>query len=217
MIKKAVFFLVTAALFSAFLYPDNSLQLQTLVEEKYRAKIENLIKGIYGEERKVSVEVTLFPLETPFNIENRETYSLTAVVFIDGRWKFVMNEKNRFVIESGGIRKRESILLGKEEITELEEAIKNLTGFNEKRGDVLQVSSIEFDRTALFRQEDSRWSKKSRRVFSFVTLFFVLFFMFAGILVYRIITKDIEYRRKLRESELERDFILRAGEKKRFR
>lgn len=211
---------ITLSFLTFPVYPEGtggSFQSRALIEENYRTKISRLIEGIYGEERRVSVEVIVFPLDDRFDMENRDSYKLSTAVFIDGDWHFVFDEKKRFIIEDGGIRKRTCTLLNEEKKVHIGEAIKVLTGYDQTRGDIISVSSLAFDRNEQFRAEDAKWKKSTKRGTSIMSFLLFAFFIVVGITVYRVIVRDMEYRRKLREDEMEREFILRAGEKHTYR
>ncbi len=82
--------------------------------------------------------------------------------------------------------------------------IQGMSGFDRTRGDVVEVQTLQFDRTQQFAKEDDvlRHALQVRR-----TVYAILIGL-AGLVVlvlaYRLIAKEVERRRRLREEELAR-------------
>ena len=98
-------------------------------------------------------------------------------VIVDGEWKKEKDEKGKYVIENGSI-KRIYIPYSLEDISKLEKIIKGAINYNNKRGDTVVVSTVAFDRSQEFADYELAYFKEQRnRYWTFVILIGLLSFM----------------------------------------
>jgi flagellar M-ring protein FliF len=125
-------------------------------------------------------------------------------VAIDGLWNWVYDEEGEVQLEPSGAIVREYVPVPPERIREVDALIKGAIGYNQARGDLVEVRTIPFDRTAEHRAEDDEL--RSRRQFESFLLWSVvgLAIILVGFIVSRLVAKELERRRRLREEELSR-------------
>ena len=141
----------------------------------------------------------------------------TVSVNIDGVWNKVRDDKGNFVIENGRI-KREFEKLSDEERKQAEKIVQDAIGYDAVRNDRVTVADIKIDRSKEFEIEDSAY-------FSSIQRTKIILLSLAGIagllilfIVYRVVSRDRERRRRLKEEEalrqaqLERERILWEAE-----
>lgn len=141
----------------------------------------------------------------------------TVSVNIDGVWRKVRDEKGNFVIESGRI-KREFEGLTDEEKKQAEKIVQDAIGYDAVRNDSVTVASIRVDRSKEHEEEDNAYFAGMQRTK-------IILFSLAGIagllilfIVYRVVSRERERRRRLKEEEalrqaqLERERILWEAE-----
>ena len=97
---------------------------------------------------------------------------------------------------------REYYGISDEELAEVTRLVKNAVGFNAARGDSVEVTNIKIDRTEQFREEDAKLikSENTRRTVMFVLIGIAIVLVL--FIVFRLISKEIERRKRLREEEL---------------
>jgi len=125
----------------------------------------------------------------------------TVSVNIDGVWKKKRDEKGNFVIKEGAIE-REYIAIGEDEIKEAAKAVQDAVGYNRSRGDSVSVLNIKFDRTAQFEKEDSAYLQKMQTQQTILISLVALAIILVAFIIYRMITRELERRRRLKEEEL---------------
>ncbi len=141
----------------------------------------------------------------------------TVAVNIDGQWKKIRDDKGNLIIENGGI-KREFVKLSEEERKQAEKIVQDAIGYDAKRNDRVTVGDIQFDRSGQFEEEDNAY-------FSGIQRQKIILISLAGIagllilfIVYRVVSRERERRRRLKEEEalrqaqLERERILWESE-----
>ncbi len=141
----------------------------------------------------------------------------TVAVNIDGQWKKKRNDKGEYIIKDGGIE-REFIKLSDEERKQAEEIVQGAIGYDAKRNDIVKVAAIQIDRSGQFEEEDMAYFQGIQRQ----KIILISLAGIAGLLilfiVYRVVSRERERRRRLREEEalrqaqLERERILRDAE-----
>lgn len=137
----------------------------------------------------------------------------TVSVNIDGLWQKKKDDKGNFVITDGRIE-REYIEIADEELKKVAKVVQDAIGFDANRKDSVTVSNIKVDRTAQFDLEDDEYFKAIQRqniiLISLAGVAIILLFF----IIYRIITRELERRKRLREEEalrqaqLERERLL---------
>ncbi|MBP5753865.1 MAG: flagellar M-ring protein FliF [Treponema sp.] len=143
---------------------------------------------------------------------NTENYSesksptidrVTVSVNIDGVWQYPLYDENGKIRRSiSGGYERAYVPISDEELGKVTRLVRNAVGYDASRGDSVEVTNIQFDRTEQFKEEDARLikSENTRRTVMFVligiAIVLVLFIIFS------LISKEIERRKRLREEEL---------------
>ncbi|MDR2482097.1 MAG: flagellar M-ring protein FliF [Treponema sp.] len=129
---------------------------------------------------------------------------VTVSVNIDGRWKIKYDEKGEPVQKPGGGIEREYEPLAPEELRSVQALIQGAVGYSAARGDSVTVQNIPFDRTRQFAAEDAVFFREQQ--FRLIVLLGIggLAALLAGFVVFRIIRREMERRRRMREEELSR-------------
>ena len=133
-----------------------------------------------------------------------EIKRITVGVALDGIWRRQYDSNGRLVLNPDGSIKREYVSLTPQDLTQAKNLIQGAVGYNALRGDEVKVENIPFDRSKLFEEEDSVYRRQ-------MALRRTLYAVAAGVgalliiaLLYRLIAREVERRRRLREEELAR-------------
>jgi flagellar M-ring protein FliF len=125
----------------------------------------------------------------------------TVSVNIDGIWVKKRDETGNFVVTNGEIE-REYIAISDEELQSAQKAVQDAIGFDRARGDSVSVLNIQFDRSAEFAKEDLAYLKKKQTEQTILYSLIALAIILVSFIVYRMITRELERRRRLKEEEL---------------
>ena len=128
---------------------------------------------------------------------------VTVSVNIDGTWDYPLYDENGKIRRSiSGGYERNYVPISEEELGKVERLVRNAVGYDASRGDSVEVTNIQFDRTEQFREEDARLikSENTRRTVMFVLIGIAIVLVL--FIVFRLISKEIERRKRLREEEL---------------
>ena len=141
----------------------------------------------------------------------------TVSVNIDGRWNKMRDNNGNLIIENGGI-KREFVKLSDEERKQAEKIVQGAIGYDANRNDIVSVVDIQIDRSKEFEEEDDAYFAAIQRT----KIILISLAGIAGLLilfiVYRVVSRERERRRRLKEEEalrqaqLERERILWEAE-----
>jgi flagellar M-ring protein FliF len=126
---------------------------------------------------------------------------VTVSVNIDGVWKWKYDEKKNPVILADGTIEREYIPVPPEQLRSAQALIRDAVGYNSARNDSVTVQNIPFDRTAQFRDEDAAYFRKKQIQTTVVVFLFGLTFLLVGFIIFRMISREMERRRRLAEEE----------------
>ncbi|MEL3911817.1 flagellar basal-body MS-ring/collar protein FliF [Treponema pedis] len=125
----------------------------------------------------------------------------TVSVNIDGSWQKKKDEKGNFIITNGRIE-REYIEIPDADLKQVAKLVQDAIGFKISRKDSVTVSNIKIDRTNQFELEDNEYFKAlQRQKIILISLAGVALVLLIFIL-YRIISRELERRKRLREEEL---------------
>ena len=125
----------------------------------------------------------------------------TVSVNIDGVWKKKRDAKGNFSVKDGSIE-REYVAIGEEELKNAAKAVQDAIGYDRARGDSVSVLNIQFDRTAQFEKEDSAYLQKMQTQQTILISLVALAIILVAFIFYRMITRELERRRRLKEEEL---------------
>ena len=126
---------------------------------------------------------------------------VTISVNIDGLWQYPLYEGGKLVLSESGGYKRNYVPIDEAQLASVTKLVQDAVGYDKKRGDSVTVTNIPFDHTAEFLSEDLAFIKtqQTRRTILFalvgVAVVLVMFILF------RIISRELERRRRLREEE----------------
>ena len=137
---------------------------------------------------------------------------LTVAVNIDGTWEWKYDEKRNPVISPSGSIERIYTPIPDKDLRDTEEWIKNAVGYNSARGDSVTVRNIKFDRTEEFKAEDDAYFKKKQMQVTIIVILSGLTLMLFGFIVFRMISREMERRRRLaEEARARREQMLRES------
>ena len=125
----------------------------------------------------------------------------TVSVNIDGVWEKKKDVNGKYIIKNGVIE-REYKPLSAEEIKQAEKIIKDAIGFDASRKDSVSVVNVKVDRTSQFELEDKEYFKALQRQTIFLLSLAGIALILLFFILYRIISREIERRKRLREEEL---------------
>lgn len=125
----------------------------------------------------------------------------TVSVNIDGVWQRKRDENGAFIVKNGVIE-REYLPISNEELQSASKAVQDAIGYNRGRGDSVSVLNIKFDRTAQFEKEDSLYLQKLQTQQTILYSLVALAIILVAFIIYRMITRELERRRRLKEEEL---------------
>lgn len=152
---------------------------------------------------------------TPYQINK-----ITCSVMVDGIWEIEVDSKGNLVVDKVKLGyKRKYTPLSEEDLKKIEEIVKGAIGYDKARGDMVTVQNIPFNHEAEFAAEDAIIKRKDLLRKALITSFVSILVFLLIIVLYRVISAEIQRRRKLKEEELLRkqqelrEKALRAAEK----
>lgn len=131
----------------------------------------------------------------------------TVSVNIDGQWRKVKDENGNVVVKDGRIE-REYIPIPDDELQKATQAVQDAIGYSALRNDSVSVLNIQFDRMADFEKEDEAYFKAIQRQRIILISLSGLAVLLLIFIIYRIISRELERRKRLREEELLRQHQL---------
>ncbi len=163
--------------------------------------LTNLV-GNYSKEDNI----TNYVYNTQTSKEEMAPYKIARVsvaVAIDGVWTLERDNKGEYIFDEGTLRRTyepvSDELLGK-----ALRLVQHAVGYDANRGDTVTVEHIPFDRSEEFKQQDEDYLRQKQiqrlLLYSIVALLGIIIFFIA----FRLISKEMERRRRQREEELAR-------------
>ncbi len=129
---------------------------------------------------------------------------VTASVNIDGIWEYKYDEKGKKVVKPNGRMERLYTGLSDQELKDAERLLKGAFGFDLVRGDTVAVTNIAVDRSAQFAEEDAAYIKSKQIQDTVLWSLIGLAALMVVFIVVRLISREMERRKRLREEELAR-------------
>ena len=128
----------------------------------------------------------------------------TISVNVDGVWEIKRDPKSHayLIDENTGALARTYTEVPAAELASLTEYVRAAVGYDRTRGDLVTVTNIQFDRKAQFIAEDEAYFRKQQTRRTILLALAAIALVLVGFIMIRIITKEIEKRRRLREEEL---------------
>ncbi|MDR1240060.1 MAG: flagellar M-ring protein FliF [Treponema sp.] len=137
---------------------------------------------------------------------------VTVSVNIDGQWKWKYDEKGNPVVLPDGTIEREYISVPPDELRSAQLLIRDAVGYNGGRGDSVTVQNIPFDRTKEFAEEDAAYFRKKQIQTTILIFLSGLVILLIAFIAFRMITREIERRRRLEaEERARREAAIREG------
>ncbi len=129
---------------------------------------------------------------------------VTVSVNIDGQWIPKYDEHGNYVVLPNKTIDREYIPIPAETLAATQLLIQDAVGYNEARGDSVSVQNIPYDRSKEFAAEDAAYFRAQQfEFFGIIGLSAVAALLVIFIAV-KLIMREMERRRRLREEELSR-------------
>jgi flagellar M-ring protein FliF len=164
--------------------------------------LSNLV-GKYDQTSQIQNEVVntknIRQEKSPWSIER-----LTVAVALDGLWKRKYDEKGQLLINPDGSIEREYQEVAPEDLAKAAALIKDAVGYSRDRGDSVTVEHIRFDRSKQFSVEDAEVRRQRQLRTMLLSIILGVGALFVIAIVYRLVSKEMERRRRLKEEELAR-------------
>jgi len=129
---------------------------------------------------------------------------VSVSVNIDGKWKWKYDEKGKPIALTDGSIDREYIPIAPEDLRAAQSLIQDAIGYNAARGDSVTVQNIPFDRTREFQNEDKAYFRQRQFQLMVVIILAGMALLLIGFMVFRVISRELERRRRAREEEISR-------------
>ena len=126
---------------------------------------------------------------------------VTVSVNIDGKWRWKFDEKGKPMLHPDGTIEREYSPIPPEQLRAAQSLIQNAIGYNPARGDSVTVQNIPFDRTREFGEEDNAYFRKKQTQTTVVIILSGLTLLLVGFIIFRVVAREMERRRRLAEEE----------------
>lgn len=129
---------------------------------------------------------------------------ITISANIDGVWKLKKDPKtHEYIInEEDGSLVREYTPISPEDLAKIKEYVEAAVGFSKGRNDIVTITNIPIDHTQEFREFDEAYFKKLQTRRTILLVLVAVAVVLIGFILFRIISKEIERRRRAREEEL---------------
>jgi flagellar M-ring protein FliF len=128
------------------------------------------------------------------------------------------NEKGEVILRKDGSIEREYVPLTDVDISKARALVENAIGFSRERGDSVTVQHVVFDRTNEHQKEDREYRAKLQLQRTILYIMISIAVLLISFIVFRLVSRELERRRRLREEELARqhqamrEAALRAAE-----
>jgi len=154
-----------------------------------------------NDEQRVNNEVNT---RTTYQEKSPEVKRVTASVALDGVWKRKYNDQGQVELNPDGSIAREYIPVSPEELDKAQSLVEHAVGYDANRGDSVTVQHVQFDRSAEHQKEDEAFRR--RKQVQMVVLYSLvgIAVLLVSFIVFRLISREVERRRRLREEELAR-------------
>ncbi len=125
----------------------------------------------------------------------------TVSVNIDGVWSKKRDDKGNFIVTNGAIE-RDYKPIPSDELKSATKVVQDAIAFSSARGDSVSVLNIQFDRSAQFEKEDLAYLQRQQRQQTILYALIAIAVILVAFIFYRMITRELERRRRLKEEEL---------------
>jgi len=191
------------------------------------AGVEGHVPPAYRDMSNLYGRVTQEVIRSNEEINRRDTLEerspeinrVTVSVNIDGTWRWRFDEKRNPVIAEDGSIERIYTPIPPEDLRNTQILLQNAVGFSAARGDSVTVHNIPFDRTMQFADEDAAYFRRKNLETAAMIFLGGLAILLVAFILFRMITREIERRRRLeaeerarREEALRQQALLQAEE-----
>ena len=159
-------------------------------------KKEKIVNEVTGESNK---EIKKDPWEIT---------KITTSVAVDGTWEVEYDSKNNPVLKPDGTRKRKYVPVGDNIIKSIKGFVEQGIGYSVSRGDKVEVYELPKDRSMQFVKEDEEWKRRNNIFIALVAGLIALIVLIIATIMYRVVAKEMERRKRIREEELARQHQL---------
>jgi len=133
-----------------------------------------------------------------------EIKRVSVAVAIDGVWKWTYKPDGSPKFNPDGTIVRTYEPVSDEDLAKAKSLVEHAVGYLKERGDAVSVQHIPFDHTEEQRIEDQKYrndaNMRNTLLYSLIGITVVLF----AFVIFRILSREVERRRRLREEELSR-------------
>lgn len=129
---------------------------------------------------------------------------ITVSVAIDGIWKKEYNERGEVVLNPDGSIARTYIPVSDEDLEKATALVRDAVGYSRNRGDSVTVEHLPFDRTREHLEEDEQFRRRAALQRTILYALIGLGIVVVTFVVFRVISREVERKRRLREEELSR-------------
>jgi flagellar M-ring protein FliF len=164
------------------------------------------LDGLVGRYSNDSV-IENYEINERRTIEEKSPWEITrktVSIAIDGVWKWIYDDKGNVVLNPDGSISREYTAVSDEDLRKAQMLVETAIGFSRARGDQVTVQHLRFDRTGEHLVEDQRFRNQARLRQTILYSLIGLAAVVAVFIAFRLISRELERRRRLREEELSR-------------
>ncbi len=129
---------------------------------------------------------------------------ITIGAALDGVWRWTYSDNGTVALDTDGSIIRTYTPVPDEDLAKAETLIEHAIGYSRQRGDSVTVQHIQFDRSGQFLQEDERFRAQKRLQQAILYSIIGVAVIIIAFVVFRLISRELERRRRLREEELAR-------------
>ncbi len=140
-------------------------------------------------------------------VEEKSPWTIKRITIgaaLDGTWEKEYDDKGALVIEKNGHIKRKYTPVPDAQLKKAKTLVEHAIGYDKKRGDSVSVETIQFDRSAQFKAEDDKYRAQQRLQQTIIFSIIGVAVLIVAFIIFRIISREMERRRRLREEELAR-------------
>ncbi len=165
-------------------------------------QLDNLV-GNYQKDSTIQNE----EVNTRNIVEEKSPWTIKRITIgaaLDGTWKREFDDKGILQVEKNGSIKRSYTPVPEDQLKKAKTLVEHAIGFDKKRGDSVSVETLQFDRSAQFRLEDEKYKAQQRLQQTIIFSIIGVAVLIVAFIIFRIISREMERRRRLREEELAR-------------
>ncbi|MEE0886379.1 MAG: flagellar basal-body MS-ring/collar protein FliF [Treponema sp.] len=129
---------------------------------------------------------------------------ITISANIDGVWRLKKDPKTHeyLINDEDGSLVREYTPISSEDLDKIQKYVEAAVGYSRNRNDMVTITNIPIDHTQEFREFDEAYFKKLKTRRTILLVLAAVAVVLIGFILFRIISKEIERRRRAREEEL---------------